>query len=332
MTNPTQNIDRGVYQMTHQIQWFSYYRKALKKAAALFSCIMAVAIIGGCAAAPETLTIKDKKMDYKAGDIIKADSGETISFDTLMADLESIRVVYVGERHTNPDHHRIQSEIITALSAKNKNISIGMEMFDHTYQPILDHWSTGEIDRDQLLRQTHWYANWRYDFDFYKEILETARKNHIQVVGLNIPFHIPPKISIGGIESLGAMERNLLPKTVDTSIKEHRSYIEKIYKFHRIKGRDKFEYFYEAQCVWEDAMASQIAKHLGQNQMVVIAGNGHIIHKFGIPDRAYARTGAPFKTIYLAAEGSEAELEWADYIWVTQSNPHKIGAMRMKKN
>ena len=37
----------------------------------------------------------------------------------------------------------------------------------------------------------------------------------------------------------------------------------------------------------------------------------------GIPNRAFARTHAPFKTIYLAPVGGEAELSWADYLWVT---------------
>lgn len=51
--------------------------------------------------------------------------------------------------------------------------------------------------------------------------------------------------------------------------------------------------------------------------MVVLAGNGHIMRKFGIPNRAFARNAAPFKTIYLAPVGGEAELSWADFLWIT---------------
>jgi uncharacterized iron-regulated protein len=51
--------------------------------------------------------------------------------------------------------------------------------------------------------------------------------------------------------------------------------------------------------------------------MVVLAGNGHIQFKYGIPDRAYNRTGASFRTIYLAPAGDVVELDIADYIWVT---------------
>jgi uncharacterized iron-regulated protein len=80
-----------------------------------------------------------------------------------------------------------------------------------------------------------------------------------------------------------------------------------------------FDYFYLVQCVWEEAMAETIAHHLGSDGMIVLAGNGHIIHKFGIPDRVYSRTKADFRTIYLASAGSQAELSYADYVWVTPS-------------
>ena len=83
-------------------------------------------------------------------------------------------------------------------------------------------------------------------------------------------------------------------------------------------GLDNFEYFYMAQCVWEDAMAQAIAENLNADVMVVIAGNGHIQYKYGIPDRAFRRTDAPFLTIYPASVGGEVELGIADYIWVTK--------------
>jgi len=51
--------------------------------------------------------------------------------------------------------------------------------------------------------------------------------------------------------------------------------------------------------------------------MVVLAGNGHIQFKYGIPDRAYSRTGISFRTIYTAPAGDVVELAVADYIWVT---------------
>ena len=78
-----------------------------------------------------------------------------------------------------------------------------------------------------------------------------------------------------------------------------------------------FDDFYAAQSVWEDAMAEAIARNLNGDMMVVLAGNGHIQYNYGIPDRAFRRTDAPFRTIFLAEVGSEVALDVADFIWVT---------------
>ena len=65
-------------------------------------------------------------------------------------------------------------------------------------------------------------------------------------------------------------------------------------------------------------MAETIARNLNDNSMVVLAGNGHIQFKYGIPDRAFKRTGAAFRTVYQAQAGTEVKSEIADYIWVTK--------------
>jgi uncharacterized iron-regulated protein len=66
-------------------------------------------------------------------------------------------------------------------------------------------------------------------------------------------------------------------------------------------------------------MARAIADNLADGIMVVLAGNGHIQNKFGVPNRAFARTSAPFKTIYLATAGDKVRRQTADYIWAVPS-------------
>lgn len=266
--------------------------------------------------------------------ILKTDTVSVISRQQLISDLTDARVVYVGESHTNPFHHAIQLEIIQALVQTTPDLNIGMEMFDHTYQPVLDQWTAGKLDQTSFIEQTHWYANWRFDFDLYRDILEYAKEKALRIIALNVPSHIPAKISTGGIASLSEEDRRHLPAAIDTDNPDHRAYVEEIFRMHAIPGRENFEYFYQAQCTWEDAMAEAVAANLGSGKMVVLAGNGHIIRKFGIPDRAYARTQAPFKTVYLAAVGGEAELSWADYLWVTPQArmPHgrMMGSVKQK--
>jgi uncharacterized iron-regulated protein len=124
----------------------------------------------------------------------------------------------------------------------------------------------------------------------------------------------------------------LLPAKIDLSNAEHRAYLETIYNMHTVRGRDNFDNFYAAQCAWEDGMAQAIADNLEENIMVVIAGNGHIVRKFGIPNRAYSRTNTPFRTIYLATPHSRVTLADADFIWVSPTVAENRGSMRMGKH
>jgi len=283
-------------------------------------------MIWGCGAAmKKQLSTKEGAIAYEAGTILSGLTGKPVSFRALLGDLNRVQIVYAGERHTEVEDHKIQLRIIEALFADDPGLTVGMEMFDTTYQPVLDEWSSGKLDESRFLERVHWYANWKFDFDLYRDILVFIKDHRIRLVGLNLPFYIPPRIAIGGIASLSKDDRRYLPEYIDTQNAEHRAYLKKIFSMHHLKGREDFENFYAAQCVWEDTMAASIARYSTGSKMVVLAGNGHIYRKFGIPDRAYNRTHVPFRTVYPSAAGTKVDLSEADYIWLTgtSSGPEK---------
>ena len=291
-----------------------------------YGAILAVAVLIGCSSTPPKTFVKDTDVAVEAGTILSAASGIPISFDQLIDELKGVRVVYIGESHTNRSHHRIQLDIIAALFKAADQISVGMEMFDFTYQPVLDRWSSGDLEETAFLERVHWYANWRYPFSLYREILAFVRDNRIPLVGLNIPFHIPPKVRIGGLANLGDENARHLPSEIDTSDSAHRAYVEEVFKQHAFHSSANFDYFYEAQCLWDETMAESIARQMPPGIMVVLAGNGHIVNKFGIPQRAFRRTSLSYRTVYLATVGKDIELAFGDFIWVTPA-PENTGRM-----
>ncbi len=277
-------------------------------------------ILGGCAVTPQTLKIKGKPEAFGDGTIVSGANSTAVSFKALLEDLQSSRVIYVGEVHTRAASHRVQLEIIQALFQKFPNLAVGMEMFDHSYQEVLDQWSAGALAEKEFIQKAHWYANWGFDFDLYRDILNFIKENRLRLVGLNVPNYIPPRIREGGVASLRDAEKKHLPQQMDLSIAAHRDYVEKVFDRHKqhFRGEIEFDNFYAAQVVWEEAMAAAIAENLNDDVMVVLAGNGHIQFKYGIPDRAFRLTGKAFTTIYTASIGDEVEPDIADYIWVTE--------------
>ncbi len=287
----------------------------------MLAMMLIAGLVGeGCAVTPVNLTIKDSDQQFAVDTILSTTTREPVSYEEMLADLAQVQVVFVGEVHTNAAHHDIQARIIQALQDRHSDLSVGMEMFDHRYDPVLAQWSAGDLDRETFIQKTHWYvrrAGWGFDFELYAPIFETIRENRIRLVGLNVPGWIPSKISRGGLDNLLPDERALLAETIDTENEAHRAYAENIFNIHPHHGIATFDYFYEAQCAWEDTMAQSIVRKMGDAPMVVVIGNGHIIRKFGVPDRVHARNQASLRTVYLAAVGSEVDWDYADYIWVT---------------
>jgi len=291
------------------IKWSGFFLFVLTPALLLWGCAVT---------STQKLHVAGISGSFPEGTIISTRQGGPVSMGELLKDLESCRITYVGEKHTRVADHKIQLQIIQALYQNNPNLVVGMEMFDHSYQDVLDLWSAGNLDETAFLRMVHWYANWRYDFALYRDILNFIKDHHIRLVGLNIPNHIPPKIREGGISSLRDDEKKHLPAEIDTTQAAHRQYVQEVFnRHHQLTGRIDFEDFYAAQTVWEEAMAEAIAKNLKDTNMVVLAGNGHIQFKYGIPDRGFKRTGASFRTIYPASVGREVESNIADYVWVS---------------
>lgn len=256
------------------------------------------------------------------GTILDGRSLQPISFDELIEKLSAVRIVYIGETHTRMEDHRIQLRLLKALGDRLPNLCLGVEMIDTSYQPVLEAWVQPGGDRDSrwFLEKTHWYANWRFPFDLYADMFLFVRERQIPTYGLNLPFHIPAKIAIGGIGSLQPSDAAFLPPIIDLTIESHKAYIRDIYEKHHSKAgpnRDNFEFFYMAQCAWEDTMAESIARHIGQHTMIVLIGNGHIVHKFGVPNRAFVRTRFPFATIYITTDEDRIEPDLADIIWKT---------------
>ena len=147
-----------------------------------------------------------------------------------------------------------------------------------------------------------------------------TKDNKIRIVALNIPSYIAARIRVGGIENLSDEDKSYLPKEIDTQNEAHREYVEKVFNQHSFGSHTRFDDFYMAQCVWDEVMAESVASNLGNKKIVVLAGNGHIQYKYGIPDRTFRRTRIPFRTIFQASVGDEIELSVADYIWITPAN------------
>jgi uncharacterized iron-regulated protein len=153
-----------------------------------------------------------------------------------------------------------------------------------------------------------------------------AKAQGIEVLAINAPKEIVRKIARGGLERLSPDERSRLPQDIDLDNEAHRTYVLEAYKQRAHHTLPDFDSFYEAQCVWEETMAHNVSAYLKdqKNKMVVLAGNGHIVNKFGIPLRTTKRVPVSLVTImpYPLNGKTTIDKETADYVWLTPKYPH----------
>lgn len=265
------------------------------------------------------LRIKGIPGGFEKGQIVRPETGECISFEQLLSDLQGVRIVYIGEKHTNREHHDAQARIIEALHSKDPVLTIAMEMFESSDQQVLDRWTGGELDEQSFLSSAGWKEKWKYDFELYRGILGFIKDKSLALVGINVPNSIVEKVARTGLEGLSDEERALIAKEIDTSNELHKEYVRAYFFVHEFDKIEQFEFFYQAHCVWEDSMAEAVSRISDRGRLVVITGNGHIAHKFGVPDRVFRRTNAPFKTIMPIETGTRVKMGVADYIWVTSA-------------
>jgi uncharacterized iron-regulated protein len=289
-------------------------------------------IIIGCAGLrhpqPQTATMDGVAEHFRPGQIVDLASGKIIAFEDLIAHISSKDLIFVGEAHDNPDHHLIQIQILQAVASRSASLTIGMEFFQKPQQPIVDRYVQGESTEKEFLEAVEWKKNWGFDYHFYRPLMQFARERKYRVLAINAPNSLVRKVARTGLKSLEPAERDQLPKDIDLTRDRHRAFLQEIYNEHSPGELKEFEFFYEAQCVWEEAMASNLAEHLvsGKGKLIAFTGNGHIVNKFGIPDRTVRRVPASMVTVMpYPLNGQETiDRAAADYVWFTLPSPQRF--------
>jgi uncharacterized iron-regulated protein len=246
--------------------------------------------------------------------------GKRLPFAQLINELDSSRIVFVGETHDRYDHHLNQLAILRALHQRNPRLAIGVEWFQQPFQPVVDAWLAGKIDENELLRKTGYFDRWRYDYRMLRPIMEYARANHIPVMALNAPAELTRKVSRMGLQGLGAQEQQQLPAHLAPPDPAYRSRLEKIFAQHAGEGR-QIDNFMLVQRIWDETMAQNIWRFLQPNpdwRMVVFSGSGHISHGAGIPDDLARQMPGVHLTTLLSSDRQDVQPGEVDYFLLTQ--------------
>lgn len=296
---------------------------------AALALLLSALLTAGCAAGrpfkmPRAVTFKGIDGRFRAGQIIDLREGTAVTFEEMMGVLKQKDLLFIGEVHNNPEHHLVQIQILQKWVEDLARPAAAMEFFEMDRQSLLDRFLEGSMSETAFLDEVDWDKNWGFPYFYYRPLMDLLRAENGRVLGVNAPRSIIRKVARSGIESLDSAERARIAKEIDLTHTAHRDFVNQAFRMHPGHGDvDRFEYFYQAQCVWEETMAENIAAFLQQNpgsKLVAFAGNGHLRHGFGIPDRTTRRVSVSSAVVLPYAVSAESELErgLADFVWLTR--------------
>ena len=306
----------------------------------IFTCLL----LQSCAT---TQRIK-MRHDPLIGKIVNTKSTNTISFDTLIDEIKSYDVIYLSEKHDNPDHHAFQADVIQALVEQGNTPVLGFEFFSMDNTPdILNFLDSAKVAHSKksdkiIAADLRYKLGWQNQSDemwqFYFDLLTLARDQKLAAAGIDLSTTLKRRITRKGIDGLSALEKEQLFSThlVDPTYKE---YMMDMFKaVHCGMGNQRMqEKLYDTWMARNDKMAlsiTQLSKHY-KGPAVIIIGGGHTEYGLGVVDRVAAinpdlkQVNIALKEIYVEPAPLSDYLEPlslagykntppADFIWFSQ--------------
>ena len=260
----------------------------------LFPLLVMMISLIGCQPAKQYLG--DPELPYPPdrepviGDILHLPSGIYVDQQVMLDQALRSQVVFVGETHDNPASHRLEIEILQALQLNNPgNVTLAMEMFTPSQQPILDSWVNGELTEKNFLLQVDWYHSWRMNFALYRDLLNYCREQKIPILALNAETDLKRKVARTPLTELAEEDRQQLPD-MSYSDPYQEAMVQAFFRDHKM-GKLMLDGFQRVQTLWDETMAQNLATYLEttgkDRQILVAAGGNHVRYGFGIPRRLF---------------------------------------------
>jgi uncharacterized iron-regulated protein len=109
------------------------------------------------------------------GQVIDVRARRAISPDTLLEHLAAARFVLLGEKHDNPDHHRLQAWIIERLAEAGARRGVAFEMLSLDVAPALAaQQAASPDDVDGIATAVGWQSGGWPDWSLYRPVFAAA--------------------------------------------------------------------------------------------------------------------------------------------------------------
>lgn len=251
--------------------------------------------------------------------------------DRLGAHLAEHRFVFLGEKHDNPEHHRIQAALLERMIETGRRPAVVWEMITREKQSAIDAFmASGSGDPDVFAEAVEWAESGWPDWRYYRPIAEVALAAGLPMVAGNLDRDTVRAVARGAPLDDDLRSALRLGPALPAPVTE--ALLDEVYRGHcELVPRDRLAPMVRVQ-VARDASLAEAAARAGTaaDGAVLIVGGQHARKDVGaayhLRHRFDAEDVLSFTLLELgAAQAADPRLaKRFDYVWFTeQADPDR---------
>ncbi len=218
------------------------------------------------------------------GKVYAGPDRQQLTLDEVKRKAAAARFVLLGEIHTNPDHHRLQAEILQHMVDQGRRPAVVIEMISRAQQPVLDYFATNPTDNaDDIAARLEWSKSGWPDFAMYKPIFDIALKHRLTLRAGNLEKSTIRRLGGRVGSRLTDHERAQLGLNEPLPEETAKSQLKEIAESHcNMMPETVLPLMADIQRARDHVMASAVMDPANEDGAVLIAGAGHTRLDWGV--------------------------------------------------
>ncbi|MGB0468779.1 MAG: ChaN family lipoprotein [Pontibacterium sp.] len=247
-----------------------------------------------------------------------------ISTDLFFERLHKASAILIGEKHDNPDHHHIETEILSHLLKDAPDLTVVLEVLDASQTQAL----TGLLPKDsdsQLQTKLNW-PDKTWPWGDYGPLIKQAVTHDALLVAGNLSRTQMKTVYSAGSEALEQDSSLSTALAVSQTVRER--LLEDVYQQHcKLIPKNKLQPMVNIQLARDARMAHRLAEHAIKAPTILIAGSFHVRKDTAVPLHLKYINAELKPVVLILHEVNTDSLKFegylsqqapiADYIWFT---------------